>query len=57
MRTWKVPGLAVAVVHKGQVIMARGYSPVASRNLDNTSASGGINSNVRDLARWLQSQL
>ena len=30
---------------------------VAWRNMDNTAAAGGINSNVRDMARWLQFQL
>ena len=31
--------------------------PVAWRNMDNTAAAGGINSNVKDMARWLQFQL
>ncbi|MDX2060341.1 MAG: serine hydrolase [Gemmatimonadales bacterium] len=31
--------------------------PVAWRNMDNTAAAGGINSNVADMARWLQFQL
>ncbi len=31
--------------------------PVAWRNMDNTAAAGGINSSVRDMARWLQFQL
>ncbi len=31
--------------------------PLEWRNMDNTAAAGGINSNVRDMARWLQFQL
>ena len=31
--------------------------PVPWRNMDNTAAAGGINSNVREMARWLQFQL
>ncbi len=31
--------------------------PVAWRNMDNTVAGGGINSNVAEMARWLQLQL
>jgi CubicO group peptidase (beta-lactamase class C family) len=31
--------------------------PVPWRDMDNTAAAGGINSNVRDMARWLRFQL
>ena len=31
--------------------------PIRWRNMDNTAASGGINSNVREMAQWLRFQL
>ncbi|MEO7965926.1 MAG: serine hydrolase domain-containing protein, partial [Gemmatimonadaceae bacterium] len=44
----------VATPHDPQ---PNGSLPIAWRNMDNTLAGGGINSNATEMARWLQFQL